>query len=105
MDDLKEKIYLLALDMIKNREATFICKALEKSYKQYIGAEEELSDEELKELFSEFFDLYDGTYWYYSENEFISSTDQRKIHGCWWSPKAVEPRKRMLELILSSRCR
>ena len=37
MDDLKEKIYLLALDMIKSRKIPFICDALEKSYKEYTG--------------------------------------------------------------------
>ena len=37
MDDLKERIYLLALDMIKDKKTKFICVALKKSYKEYIG--------------------------------------------------------------------
>ena len=105
MDDLKEKIYLLALDMIKNRKAFFICDALIESYKQYIGAEELVSGEELEKLFPEFFNLDDNKYWYYSRDNSISFMTRDKKHGCWWHSKLVEPRKRMLELIISSRCR
>ena len=105
MDDMKEKIYLLALDMIKSRKIPFICEALRASYKEYTGTEKMVSYEELKELFPEFYSLYDGTYWYYSVNKFISSIDQRKIHGCWWHYRLTEPRERILELILSRGCR
>ena len=105
MDDLKEKIYLLALDMIKDKKKCFMCNALKESYKQYIGAEEKLNYEELKELFPEFFNLYDGRYWYYSEDRSILFIEQHNIHQPWWSSELMEPRKRMLELILSSRCR
>ena len=105
MDDLKERIYLLALDMIKNDENPFICTALRASYREYIGTEELVSDEELEELFSEFFNLDDNKYWYYLRDNSISFMTRDNIHQPWWSPKAVEPRKRMLELILSSRCR
>ena len=51
MDDLKERIYLLALDMIKSRKICFMCNALKESYKEYIGTEELVSGEELKKLF------------------------------------------------------
>ena len=105
MDDLKEKIYLLALDMIKDKKANFICEALRASYKEYTGVKDRLNDEELKKLFSEFFNFYDNKYWYYSEEKFILFIDYQDIHGCWWSPKAVEPRERILELILSRGCR
>ena len=105
MDDLKEKIYLLALDMIKNKEATYVCKALLKSYKEYTKAEEELSDGELEELFPEFYNLYDNRCWYQLADKSIHFMDQHEIHGWWWHFKLTEPRKRMLELILSSRCR
>ena len=110
MDDLKEKIYLLALDMIKDKKTKFICVALKKSYKEYIGTEELVSGEELEKLFPEFFNLYDSRYWYHrywyqSEDKSILFMNQRDIHGCWWHYELMEPRKRILELILSSRCR
>ena len=105
MDDLKEKIYLLALDMIKNRKKRFICKALRESYKEYTGTKGELNYEELEGLFPEFFNLYDGRYWYCSENEFRDFIDQQTMHGAWWSSELMEPRKKILELILSRGCR
>ena len=105
MDDLKEKIYLLALDMIKNREATFICKALRESYKEYTGTRKPVSDEELEELFSEFFNLYDNKYWYQPKGESIDSIVRHNMHECWWSSKLKEHRERMLELILNRGCR
>ena len=105
MDDMKEKIYLLALDMIKDKKTKFICVALKKSYKEYTGTKKILSQEELKELFPEFFNLYDSRYWYQSEDKSILFMNQRDIHGCWWHYKLTEPRKRILELILSRGCR
>ena len=105
MDDLKEKIYLLALDMIGDKKATFICDALSKSYKEYTGTEEPLSDEELEELFSEFFNLYDNKYWYQPKGESIDSIVRHRIRGCWWSRELKEPREKILELILNRGCR
>ena len=105
MDDMKEKIYLLALDIIKSRKIPFICEALRASYKEYTGVKDRLSNEELKELFSEFFDLYDGTYWYYSVNKFMLSVDQHDIHRCWWHYRLIEPREMIIKLILSRGCR
>ena len=105
MDDLKEKIYLLALDIIKSRKIPFICEALRASYKEYTGTEKMLSYEELKELFPEFFSLYDGRYWYYSVNGSILFIEQHNIHGCWWSSELIEPREMIIKLILSRGCR
>ena len=105
MDDLKEKIYLLALDIIKSRKIPFICEALRASYKEYTGTEKMVSYEELKELFPEFFSLYDNKYWYYSEEKFMLFIGQHDIHQPWWSIELMEPRKKILELILSRGCR
>ena len=105
MDDLKERIYLLALDMIKNDENPFICTALRASYGEYIGTEELVSDEELEELFSEFFNLYDNKYWYQPKGESIDSIVRHRIRGCWWSRELKEPREKILELILNRGCR
>ena len=105
MDDLKERIYLSALDMIKSRKTLFICDALAKSYNEYVGIEVELSPEELEELFSEFFNLYDNRYWYQLEDNSMLFICLDKIHGRWWHYELPEPRKRILELILSRGCR
>ena len=105
MDDLKERIYLLALDMIKSRKICFMCNALKESYKEYIGTEELVSGEELKKLFPEFFNLDDNKYWYYLRDNSISFITRDNIHQPWWSSELMEPRKRILELIISSRCR
>ena len=105
MDDLKEKIYLLALDIIKKGEASFVCDALEKSYVEYTGAEGLLGHEERQEFFSEFFNLYDGRYWYYPVGDFIKFMTKSRIHGCWWQYGLVEPRERILRLILNRGCR
>ena len=105
MDDLKERIYLLALDMIKNDENPFICTALRASYREYIGTEELVSDEELEELFSEFFNLDDNKYWCYFRDNSIFFITRDKKHGCWWDSDLREPRKRTLELIISRNCR
>ena len=105
MDDLKEKIYLLALDIIKSRKTPFICEALRASYKEYTGVKDRLNDEELKKLFSEFFNFYDNKYWYYSEEKSMLSVGPHGIHRCWWPYELTEPRKRILELILSRGCR
>ena len=105
MDDLKERIYLLALDMIKSRKTPFICEALRASYKEYTGVKDRLNDEELKKLFSEFFNFYDNKYWYHSEEKSMLFVGPHDIHRCWWYYKLTEPRKRILELILSRGCR
>ena len=105
MDDLKEKIYLLALDMIKDKKTKFICNTLRTSYKEYTGTKKILSQEELKELFPEFFNLYDNRYWYQSKDKSILFMNQRDIHRYWWHYELMEPRKRILELILSRGCR
>ena len=105
MDDLKEKIYLLALDIIKNRKAFFICDALIESYEEYTGTEKMVSYEELKELFPEFFSLYDGRYWCSPKNRSVLFVDKHNMHQAWWHSKLVKPRKRILELILGRGCR
>ena len=105
MDDLKEKIYLLALDMIKSRKIPFICDALAISYGEYTGTRKPVSDEELEELFSEFFNLYDNKYWYQPKGESIDSIVRHRIRGCWWSGELKEPREKILELILNRGCR
>ena len=105
MDDLKERIYLLALDMIKNDENPFICTALRASYGEYIGTEELVSDEELEELFSEFFNLDDNKYWCYFRDNSIFFITRDEKHGSWWDSDLREPRKRTLELIISRNCR
>lgn len=105
MDDMKEKIYLLALDMIKSRKIPYICEALRASYKEYTGTEKMLIYEELKELFPEFFSLYDGRYWRSTKNRLVLSVDYQDIHGCWWHYRLIEPREMIIKLILSRGCR
>ena len=105
MDDLKERIYLLALDMIRNREVDFICDALVISYEEYTGTRKPVSYEELEKLFLEFFNLDDNKYWYYSRNNSISFMTRARKHGSWWVSDLREPRKRVLNLVISRGCR
>ena len=89
MDDLKERIYLLALDIIKDKKTKFICDALTKSCNEYVGVKIELSPEELEELFSEFFNLYDNRYWYQLEDNSMLFMCLDRIHGRWWSSELI----------------
>lgn len=81
MDDFKRGLYLAArreLEREGEDEIEYICPLLKGEIRR-LGSGKGISDEELKKLFPEFFNLWDGTVWFRS-----SRMGGDGEHGPWW---------------------
>lgn len=101
MDDMKRSIYMSALEKIEKGSTTWVCVALEYAVREIMGMSFAVfPDEDLIELFPEFFTLHDGKTWDrygYKERE----SDPIQIVGeAWWKYSWKEPRVRILNYIL-----
>lgn len=105
MDDMKRATYMLALEKISNgkkRNPIWVCLTLKYALMDIIGTDYNLfDDEELMELFPEFFQLYDGRKWdkgaRYIE---LGTTQSQSIDWAWWKSGWKKPRIRILNCIL-----
>ncbi len=77
MDDFKRGIYLAARRELEER-CEFLCVLLRGELKG-LGTGMGTSDEELKKLFPEFFDLWDGSFW-------LTGVEMAGVgeHSSWW---------------------
>lgn len=100
---MKRSIYMLALEKISGGGTNWVCCNLNYALMEIMGTDDYnlFDDEELMELFPEFFQLYDGRKWdkgaRYIE---LDLRQDQPIDKAWWPSYWKEPRIRILNCIL-----
>lgn len=122
MDDIKKELYLYADrllrkdfykeeplytdvdDLLSTADYTkYLCIALKRAYYEILGSRKILLEDELIEMFSEFYEMFDNKYYspFFEGGEYISD-DLKNIHP-WWHSSLKEPRHRIIHFLLENR--
>lgn len=80
MDSLKLEMYLLALSKLESGEEDFVCLALESAEEEVVGGV--ATDISIRQIFPEFFALWDGTYFSFSAPGYHGKSDNNDKP--WW---------------------
>jgi hypothetical protein len=99
MDTLKKEIYIEARAMLESGTTDFLCHALQ-SATCYILGTDDVSNDELSELFPEFFAMDDGFFWFDQHIRMLNPIMKGPCRA-WWNWGWPEPRIAMIDYLLS----
>lgn len=95
MDDMKKAAYILARELLETGESSFACIALQDALEEIL--EEAVPASEILEMFPEFYNLFDGSYW----NSYGERHNKNFPNNVWWQKGWKKPRLRIIDMIMS----